>query len=824
MPIHDVGLTTSEAKIRLQKYGPNKLPEVPPPSDIYIIFEQLKSPLVYILLLAAFITFLLKDYTDAAIIAVAVFINTVLGFFQERRASKALYALKMLIHPQAEVIRDGKRIKIEAENIVIGDVCVVNAGDKVPADGNFIQSNRLFVTEAILTGESVAVSKEKGSNAFMGTIITSGNGMLVVEKTGKDTEIGKIAIQVQDTYEDTPLKRQLTRLSRQLTILVLSLTAIVFVVGLISGSEIAEIFSTSVALAVSAIPEGLLVGLTVVLAIGMQRIMKNQGLVRNLASAETLGGVTTICIDKTGTLTEGELQVVEVIGDETEMAKQAVIANDLDDPIVITLWGWANKILSNKDLDGENMDVYLEEHKRLDSIPFTSSERFFASLNQISTSKKALFVNGAPEFLLEWCGLSKSEKLKIQKDIDRLTSSGKRLVAMAKKVVPDSKNTLKESDVKSGLTWVGLIAFSDPVRSGVESALNKVKNAKVKLIIITGDYAQTAVSVLNSIGLNVKGENIILGKELENLSDSVLRTRLQTAEPLLFARTTPNQKLKIVKALKENKEVVAMMGDGVNDAPALKHADIGIVVGEATDVAKESADLVLLNSSFTTIAMAIEEGRGIFVNIRKVVLYLLSDAFSEIVAVLGTLFIGLPLPVTAAQILWINLVSDGFPYLALTVEPKEENLMDKEPRGTGEPIVNSWMIKLILLVSFSGGIIALIIFVWYLNTYDSLIMARSVAFAALGINSLIYVFSIKSLKTPVWKTKLFNNKYLIFAVIGGLFLQITPYFFEATRHLLGIVPIRLIDWVIVFVGGIIMFIIIEVVKQIFSRHLVNNMS
>jgi len=824
MPIHDLGLTTSEAKARLQKYGPNKLPEVPPPSDLSIVVDQLKSPLVYILIFAAIVTFLLGEYTDTTIIAVAVLINTELGFFQERRANRALHALKGLIHPQAEVIRDGNRLKIEASDITIGDVCIVKAGDKVPADGSFIETNRLFVTEAILTGESVAVSKEKGGNAFMGTIITSGNGMLVVEKVGRDTEIGKIALQVQEPYEDTPLKRQLIKFSSQLTILVVGLTVFVFIAGLVTGRDLVEIFTTSVALAVSAIPEGLLVGLTVVLAIGMQKILKNKGLVRNLVSAETLGGVTTICIDKTGTLTEGKMKVTEIFGDKIDIAKQAIIANDMDDPIVVTLWEWANKVLSNKDLKGENIDDYLNKHPRMDSIPFTSSARFFASLNKVSRDKQVIFVNGAPEFLLEWSNLSSDKQKVIRSKIDKLTSEGKRLVAMARKEVFGSKKKINPEDVKKDLEWVGLIAFSDPVRTGVKDALDKVKSAKVKLIVITGDYAQTAVSVLNEIGLEIKNENIILGRELEEISDTELRKRLLMGESLLFARTTPNQKLKIVKALKANNEVVAMMGDGVNDAPALKHADIGIVVGDASDVAKESADLVLLDSSFTTIVSAIEEGRGIFDNVRKIILYLMSDAFEEIVAVVASILVGLPLPITAAQILWINLVSDGFPHLALTVDPRAADIMKSAPRNPREPLVNSWMKKLILIVSLGGGITGLVLFTYFYKTTGDLMLAKSIAFAALGINSMFYIFSVRMLIRPAWKGNPFENKFLNVAVLGGIFLQIFPFFFSKTRELLDLRILSLGNWVLIFCTSLFMFIIIEVVKQIFSRHLASNIS
>ena len=819
MRLKSSGLSESEAKLRLKKFGLNKLPEVAPPSDLSILISQFKSPLIYILLFAGIVTLMLRDYTDATVISFAVVINTVLGFFQERRASKALLALKALIHPIAVVVRDGERMKIEVESIVPDDVCILNTGDKIPADGKILSANHLFISEAILTGESVPVGKEKNDKAFMGTVVTAGNGILLVETTGEETEIGKIALQVQEPYEDTPLKRQLVNFSRQLTILVFSLTAFVFIVGLVSGRELLEIFTTSVALAVSSIPEGLLVGLTVVLAIGMQKILKQKGLVRNLVSAETLGGVTTICIDKTGTLTEGKMRVVEVLGDKVEIAKQALIANDLDDPLVIALWEWANKHLTTKDMKGVGVDEYLDKHERVDSIPFTSKERFFASLNIVSPGRKVLFVNGAPEFLLEWTKLSEIKRQKIRVEIDRLTGEGKRLVGMAKRVVSKKRDGITPDAVKRDLEWVGLVAFTDPIRLGVKDALEKVKSARVKLIVITGDYAQTAVSVLKNLNIHIDEDNVILGSELETIPISTLRRKLQTTDALLFARTTPSQKLKIVRALKENKEVIAMMGDGVNDAPALKHADIGIVVGDESDVAKESADLVLLDSSFATIVSAIEEGRGIFENIRKIVLYLMSDAFEEIVAVIGGILLGLPLPVTAAQILWINLVSDGFPHLALTIDPRSSEIMQASPRNSQEPLVASWMKKLILIVSLWGGTTGLVLFIYFYRTTGNIILAQSVAFATLGINSLIFVFSVRTLRQPVWKQNPFENKWLNIAVLGGILMQIFPFVFPTTREFLGLYPLRVGSWIVIFAAGVFVFIMIEFMKYIFREQL-----
>ncbi len=810
MPPEQKGLTSKQAKERLQKYGPNILPEKPPPSGLLIFFSQLKNPLVYILVAAGIITFFLNHRSDTVIIFFAVFLNTILGFFQEKRAGKALHALRKLIHPETQVIRNGHLEKIDASEVVPDDVVVLIQGEKIPADGKLIEANKLFISEAILTGESESVGKKEGDKAFMGTIVVSGQAKMIVEITGEKTEVGKIAEKIQEPSQETPLRIQLKTLSKQLSLLVLGLTVFVFVVGLWKGLEIIDLFTTAVALAVSSIPEGLLVGLTVVLAIGMQRILKRKGLVRNLVSAETLGSVTIICVDKTGTLTEGKMRVVDAIGKESDIASQAILANDLDDPLLIAAWEWAGKKLKNS-------KSLRKRHARIASIPFTSKNRFFASLNKWNDEENTLLVNGAPEFLIEWTNLSKKEKEELTQTIKELSSHGKRLIGMARKSVPSSNNKIVAKNIKKDLEWVGLLAFSDPVRPGVSAAFKKTSAAGIKLLVITGDYPQTALSVMDQLNIACEKDCVVLGEEVSKLNVDKLATSLAKGETKLFARTTPEHKLKIVEALKKNGEVVAMMGDGVNDAPALRKADIGIVVGEASDVAKETADLVLLDSSFSTIVEAIEEGRGIFDNIRKIILYLMSDAFEEIVAVLGTLILGLPLAVTAGQILWINLVSDGFPDLALTVDPKAPDIMRRAPRSSAEPIVNTWMKQIILIVSLAGGLVALALFIYFYKTTGELPVARSSAFATLGVNSLVYVFSIKTLKVSFWKGNMFANRWLNIAVLAGLVLQVAPFFFEFSRRFLSIVPLSVLQWVAVFSASMLMFIIIETAKVLFRR-------
>ncbi|MFZ5424231.1 MAG: cation-translocating P-type ATPase [Patescibacteria group bacterium] len=797
------GLSTQEAQKRLKEYGPNLLPENPPPSGLVIFLSQLKSPLVYILIVAAVITWWLGDHEDTYIILIAVLLNTVLGFYQEKRAGEALEALKRMLHPQANVIRNGEQVTIPVGEIVPGDLVVINQGDKISADGELVEANRLYLTEAILTGESVPVTKEMGDIVYMGTVASGGRGLMKVSVTGEHTEMGKIAISVQELKESTPLKRQLEKFSKQLTYVVLGLSVLVFITGILFGNSPAQIFTTSVALAVSAIPEGLLVALTVVLAIGMQRILKRKGLVRNLVSAETLGGVTCICVDKTGTLTKGSMSVVDIIGDEDILALQVLVANDLDDPIVIAAAEWGKSKLVDT---GEITSKY----KRLDSLPFNSDNMFFASLNDFDNESNLIFVNGAPEKLINLSTLSHEEKDSYRQKVESLSAQGKRVIGFAQKRENNSKTGLEINDITSGnLTFIGMLAFSDPVREDVSNALQKAMDAGIRIFVITGDYSKTAMAVMQQLGLHISDDNIVLGSELRNMSNTQIDAEVSDGDKIkLFARTTPDQKLKIIESLKRTGEVVAMTGDGVNDAPAVSKADIGIVVGEASDVAKESADLVLLDSSFSTIIAAIEEGRGIFDNIRKIILYLMSDAFQAILTILLALLFLPVLPVTASQILWVNLISDGFPSLALTIDPKSKGIMQKPPRSPKELLVAKWMTKLIALVSVVGGVFAFLIFWYVYTTSQDLLLAQSVTFVSLGINSLIYVFSVRTLSQPFWKESLFGNKWLVLAVIGGALLQFVPFSTAATREFFGLVPIGTY-WFVALGMAFLLFAVIE---------------
>ena len=798
-----LGLTSEEVKQRQGQYGRNVLPEKPPPGSLSLLLQQLKNPLIYVLLAAGIVTVVIGHFSDATIIFLAVVINTVLGFVQEQKASNALHALKSYVTNQVTVIRDGERRTLNTEDLVPGDTVILDQGVKIPADGMLLHANRLFVDESLLTGESVSVKKDTENMVFMGTTIAAGQAVMLVQEIGSETKMGAIARQIQETEEDTPLQRQLRGFSRQLVLVIAVLITIVFLAGIRYRFGITEIFVTSVALAVSSIPEGLIVSLTVVLAIGMQKILKRRGLVRKLSAAETLGGVTVICVDKTGTLTQGKMKVADCIGDEKELAKQVLLANDLDDPIVISAFEWGRTKIRD----------FVSEHPRLDSIPFSSKERLFTSLHSWPGKSNRLFVNGAPEILLAWTTLPQNKKQEFMSVIDDMTRQGKRLIGFARKEMPKGRITIDYADAKKDLTWVGLLAFSDPVRPGVKQALELAKEAGIRTVVITGDYAKTSEYVLSELGIKVEEHEVITGDRLEELGEEELARLVRRIR--LFARTTPDQKLKIVKALKKNGEVAAMMGDGVNDAPALHEADIGIAVGEATDVAKESADLVLLDSNFATIVGAIEEGRAMFENIRKIILYLMSDAFAEIIVVFGGIVSGLPLPLTAVQILWINLVSDGFPNLALTIDPPKTGIMKEKPRPAGERLVNRWMMTLIGVVSAVAGLMALLSFVVVYKTSGDVVLARSVAFITLGLNSLVYVFSVRALMTPFWKNHLFENRWLTVAVAAGLALQVLPFTTPAFRQFFGLSSLDNRYWLAAIGLSVLMFFVVEIFKFVY---------
>jgi P-type Ca2+ transporter type 2C len=832
-----LGLTTSQAEKKFKQHGFNEIEKKEQLSWPSLLISQFKSPLIYILFIAGLITLFLKEWTDSVIIFLAVILNTVMGFIQEYKAEKSLAALREMLIPHAKVFRDGKEQLIEARLIVPGDMVILTTGDKVPAEGKLTEAVDLHINEAILTGESKPVSKTKKDEVYMGTVIISGRGKMEVTKTGNQTKMGKIATKLSQTVsEETPLKKQINKLSKVLTVVFGLICLVIFIEGLWRGREFIESFTLSVAVAVAAIPEGLVISLTVILTLGMQKVLQKKGLVRKLLAAETLGSVDVICADKTGTLTEGKMKVVGFASSKNfsqkQVIKAAALCNNMTNPLEISMMNWAISQSAGK----QNIKALIDNNPRIDEIPFDSERKFIAVLTAPhSDGQGEILLSGAPEMVMAMSYLNDNEKKQWLKKLNDYTKKGLRVIAFSRvsgrlvqlkedfhrlKIKLNKFDGKVDGDFKYlDLEWGGLLLFEDPVRTEVKTALKKCSKAGIKVKVITGDYRNTAVAVLNKLeieGGNIKENSIMEGWELEKLSQDKLINLID--DIVLFARTTPEQKIRIVEALQAKGHSVAMMGDGVNDALALKKSDIGVVVGEASEVAKETADMVLLDSNFNTIVAAVEEGRGIFENIKKVVLYLLSDSFTEVVLISSSLFLGLPTPLLPAQILWVNLVEDGLPGIALAFEPKDDNLMTEPPRDKKEPILDNEIKTIIFIIGFVTDFLLLAIFLILLKINLSLSMIRTIIFAALAVDSLLYVFSCKTLRKNIWHENIFSNKFLILAVLVGLFLLLAGIYIPFFNILLKTKPLPLIAWLLIVGKGLTNVIGIEFIKWLYLKN------
>ena len=628
---------------------------------------------------------------------------------------------------------------------------------------------------------------------FMSTVIDRGIGEMLVVRTGMKTRMGSIARTVQEKRGAvTPLQERLEKLTKQLMVVILAVTASIFIYGIVKGEPLVQFLNTSVALAVAAIPEGLLVGLTVILAVGMNRILKRKAVVRGLIAAETLGSVSTICLDKTGTITLGKMEVAgtvtalgnidEQIKDESGHDKEKIsnlilaswLCNDERDPLEIAMRNWSAQRLEKRSGKAE-----AEKYKRTDELPFEHQHKYIITRHK-KDKDGVEFISGAPEVVLEKVNFDDEIKNKWKQVFIDLGIKGYRMVAMGMKQISASEAETKIVRERAGdYSWSGIVLFSDPVRDGVADSLAKAKNAGISLKVITGDYKETGWAVMRQAGLvasyEVDDDLVMMGSDFASLEESLKKEKI--IRTVLFARTSPEQKLEIVETLQAAGETVAMMGDGVNDVPALKRADIGIVVSEASDLAREVADLILLDNNFATILAAVEEGRGIFDNLRKVVVYLLSDAFAAIILVVVSIFAGWPLPLLASQILWINLISDGFPYMALTVEPKEAGLLARAPLAKETAILDRKRSALIGVISLTAALITAAVFALSYFVWDRGIeFSRTMAFATQGFNSLIYVFSSRTLNRPIWEDNFFKNPLLILGVLGGLVLQLAAVY------------------------------------------------
>ena len=752
---------------------------------MFLIWEQVKSPLTYILIIVGLISLALTEYINALLVLVVTLVNVIIGFFQDYNAQKTLAALRSYLKPTATVVRDGMRQEIEAKYLVPGDVAVINTGDKIPADGVLLECQNLLINEAILTGEAEPVNKNlsmEQKGLFMGTTILLGHGLMQVEKTGVETEIGKIGLTLSEIKEEqTPIQKKLKDFSSSLAKLIMVTCLIIFLAGILYGQQILHMLEMAIVLSVSAIPEGLPIAITVILALGMRRILARQGLVKKLISIETLGSTSVICTDKTGTLTEGNMKVAKYeFTDKHQAILGLALTNNQKSNVEVAIWKYLE--------DNAKLDLFatLEKYPRLNEESFDPAKKYSLTVNNID-KKDTAFILGAPDIIINFCSLQSQEKKELAQKIEAWADKGLKIIGLIYK----QEGNLTEKDK---FKWLGLLGIDDPIRKEAQEMIAAANKAGIEVKIVTGDYRKTAEQVARNLGFKITPSNVIEGQELERLTgQNLIKVIKRTA---VFTRVTPMQKLKIVEVLQQEGEIVSMTGDGVNDAPALKKANIGVVVGNATEVAKETADLILLDSNFKTIIAAIEEGRLILANIKKVVGYVLSNSFQAITIIFSAMLFSLPSPLSVVQILWINLICDGPPDLVLGFEPKEKGLMLEKPNSLkNKGILSGYMKFLILAVSLTVGLITLAVFNHILQSTNDLTLARTICFTTFSLVSLINIFSFKNLRRFVLASEnLFKNVYLYMAVIFGFILIVAAVYLPVLNKALGTVPLEAKYW------------------------------
>jgi len=800
------GLNEKQVQELKNKFGENLIPFKEKDNWLSILLSQFKSPLIYILIIVGLISLFFKEYFDASLIGVVVVVNVLMGFFQEYNAKKTLSALKKILKPKTIVIRDGQRKEIEVKELVPEDLVILGSGDRIPADGILVEGAGLLVNEAILTGEEEAVTKtekEEQNVLFMGTTVISGRGVMKITKTGKETEMGKIGQSLAEMKEGkTPIQIKLEIFAKNLVYIVLAISLFIFIVGVLHKENPLEMFRMTVILSIAAIPEGLPIAITVILALGMRKILKRNGLVKTLLSIETLGSTSVICTDKTGTLTEGKMEVVKTnFLDKDKTLLALTLNNEQRSAVEVAIWDY----VKNEKI---NTQEIFDSIKRTYEEPFDSEKKYSMTINKVD-DKETAFLMGAPEIILSFCKISNKEKNKILVEIEKWADEGLRILGVAFK---DKGNLIEKKE----FNWLGLIGITDPIRKEVKEAIKIAQEAGINVKIVTGDYRKTAERVATNLGFKLQPKNILEGQELETISEEELKNRID--DIVLFTRVTPHQKQKIVKVLQEKGEIVAMTGDGVNDALALKKADIGVVVGTASDVAKEAGDLILLDNNFKTIVTACEEGRLIFSNIKKTVGYVLSNSFAEITLIFGSVLLNFPFPLTVAQILWSHLICDGPPDLTLSFEPKEKSLMEERPNNIKREKIMSGFIKfLIFAISLVTGILSLFLF-WYFGIKQgNLNLGRTIAFAVIASDNLIYIFAFKDLKKPIIQMKnFFQNKYLFLGVAYGFLLIFLAIYFPFLNKILGTIPLEPFHWLLILSVALISTLIVELSK-IFSK-------
>lgn len=866
------GLIDAEVQKRHQSSGYNVLPSSRArTTTISLFFHQWKSPLIIILLIAGVVSGVLGESADMIIIFATAVINASIGFFQEYKASNALEKLQRLIEDRSFVIRDGAQRVVPTKDIVVGDILQLSRGQRIAADGRVIEAVHLEVNEAPLTGESAAVKKhtrivggetplaDRVNMVYRGTTVVGGRGLVVVTAIGKDTEIGRIANLVADTQDaPTPLQSELARLAKQLGVIVVVICFGILIVGMVgrmSQYTFIDLFQTAVAVAVAAIPEGLVISLTVILAIGMQQILKRRALVRRLLAAETLGSVSVICTDKTGTLTEGQMSVTELVTPTGSLNLEDLRRLHLDTEghhtdiwLALRIATLCNEAALAPDGTGEgggmtDMALARSGHEaglhrreleaampRVAELPFSSERKLMATVHRID-HEWIYYVKGAPERIIERAThqelhgepqrLTQKERQWFVTEAEQMADRGLRVLCAAYRIRRQKPiDSMIEENEIGDLVLVALFGLSDPVRADVPETIQHALRAGIRTIMVTGDHARTAKTIAHSIGLNVlhtDGAGVVDGPTLDRCSDDELTRYLRTTS--VFARVSPEHKIRIVRALQKEGEVVAMTGDGVNDAPALKAADIGVAVGSGTDVAKDVADLILLDDSFTTIVAAIEEGRRIYQNIKKVILYLLVGSLSEVLLIIGSIIGGLPLALLPAQILWMNIIQESFPTMALAFDRGERENMEEPPRRRENRLFDRVTVTLIAMLTLVTNVTLFSLFWYMVRRTNDVALSRTVVFAGLAVASLMYIYATRSLRRHVWAMPLLDNSYLTAAVGVGWLLIILAIYVPVLQSLLHTVPLLLDHWVLIVGFGFLNIFLIEGMKAYFKKRL-----
>lgn len=809
----EVGLSSSEAAKRLDRDGENVLQRAAPVSGIKIFLAQYKDIMTVILLICTLVSVFMGELVEAAAIAAIVVMNGFLGFIQEYRSEKTLEALKNLASPTARVYRDGELSRIPASELVRGDVIEVQAGDKIPADCTILSSANLSCDESMLTGESHTVPKDESTpELFMGCIIKSGRAKAAVTKTGMNTEMGKIALMLSGIQEEaTPLKLKLQQLSKYIAAGCLLICLIVSVTGILRGEDTLQMLITGVSLAVAAVPEGLPAIVTISLALSVSRMVKRKALVRRLHAVETLGCATVICSDKTGTITQNRMSAAEAYISEQSCAASNIDLSDKTAEMLMKTLALCNNAVKAKGGEsfGGATELALTElaekngflaeklgFKRISEQPFDSDRKRMSVVVQNGAGEKFLLVKGAFDVVLSLCtGIEKNGtyfeltpalKKQIAAQSTKMASGALRVIGTAyKKITPVSP-----SETEDNLTFLGLIGLIDPPRREVKRAVSRCRRASIRVVMITGDHKNTAIAIAKQVGIYKEGDLALTGAELDSMSDEELRKAV--AKATVFSRVNPGHKLKIVRALKANGNVTAMTGDGVNDAPAIKEADIGVSMGQSgSDVTKEAADIILLDDNFSTLVTAISEGRSIYNNIRKFIRYLLSCNIGEVITMFAGMLMGMPVILLPIQILLINLVTDGLPAIALGLEPSDDGDMNLPPRKAAESVFSHGLSGKIIFRGILIGFTTLFSFSVIFNMTGSLVYARSGALFTLIFAQLIHVFECKSETKNLWHINYFNNKKLLLAAAVSLVTMASVLYFPPLSSIFSTAPLTL---------------------------------